>query len=190
MFHEREYLSWISGKSVIIVGPAPTIAGQGLGSWIDSHDVVVRINSGVPHGQDADYGSRTDVIYHTLFTDRHAAANGEAHGPELTQSWIDQGVQWIVTRRKAGDERCRIFAPTVAGLIPWISCHSTATRLAAAVKGKGLNTGTVAVAHILSSRAASIYVTGFDFHSTGYVVGTHGMDAERAAQGVVEGRVA
>src|SRR5690606_12634187 len=37
-------LKAFSGKSVAIVGSGPTTLGKGLGTFIDSHDLVVRIN--------------------------------------------------------------------------------------------------------------------------------------------------
>lgn len=53
------------GMSCAIVGPAAYMVGSGLGPEIDSHDVVVRLNSGheytALHGKDI--GRKTDYIF-------------------------------------------------------------------------------------------------------------------------------
>ena len=55
---------FLKDKRVAFVGPAPYLNGQGKGSLIDSYDVVVRIQHGIPNIQD--YGSRTDIIQSCL----------------------------------------------------------------------------------------------------------------------------
>ena len=54
-----DYAGYLSGKRVVLVGPAASLAGQGKGQWIDEHDVVVRLNlaSPVPDECKADVGS-------------------------------------------------------------------------------------------------------------------------------------
>ncbi|MFW2831507.1 glycosyltransferase family 29 protein [Sphingomonas sp. ID0503] len=50
------------GGSLAIIGNAPSLVGEGLGAWIDSHDVVVRFNEAALAGFEADLGSRTDIL--------------------------------------------------------------------------------------------------------------------------------
>jgi hypothetical protein len=50
------------GKSLIFVGNAPSLKRQGLGSWIDSHDIVVRFNVCPVAGYQEDVGSRTTIL--------------------------------------------------------------------------------------------------------------------------------
>ena len=50
------------GKSLCIVGNAPSIKGQQLGSWIDSHDIVVRFNACSVRDHKEDVGSRTTIL--------------------------------------------------------------------------------------------------------------------------------
>jgi len=59
----------ISGKKVIVVGPATYLVGKEQGNIIDSYDVVVRPNQfSVPDKLHCDYGSRTDVMFHNCGT--------------------------------------------------------------------------------------------------------------------------
>lgn len=63
-----EYRDYIEGRSVVVVGPAPSVVGSGGGDLIDGHDVVVRLNHALPVPEDMaeDIGTRTDVLYSTL----------------------------------------------------------------------------------------------------------------------------
>lgn len=60
----KNLLEFLKDKKVAFVGPAPYMKGLGHGQLIDSYDVVVRIQHGIPNEQD--YGSRTDIIQSCL----------------------------------------------------------------------------------------------------------------------------
>ncbi len=51
----------VVGRTVAVVGNGPGEVGKGLGGEIDSHDIVVRFNSFMTEGYEADYGTRTDI---------------------------------------------------------------------------------------------------------------------------------
>ena len=55
-------------KRVVIVGPAPSIINSTQGEYIDSFDIVVRINKAIPIPEylKKDIGSRTDILYNCL----------------------------------------------------------------------------------------------------------------------------
>ena len=52
-------------RKVIIVGPSPFLEGKNMGSYIDSFDVIIRMNHGpkLVLSNPKDYGSRTDIVY-------------------------------------------------------------------------------------------------------------------------------
>ena len=50
------------GQSVIFVGNAPSLKGERLGEWVDSHDIVVRFNESPVAGYECDVGTRTDIL--------------------------------------------------------------------------------------------------------------------------------
>ena len=53
----------VKNKRVALVGPSPHILGKKQGSYIDSFDIVIRVNEfGIPSSLYEDYGSRTDII--------------------------------------------------------------------------------------------------------------------------------
>lgn len=55
---------YLKGKRVAYVGPAPYLQNQSKGALIDSFDVVVRIQHGIPNYED--YGTKTDIIQSCL----------------------------------------------------------------------------------------------------------------------------
>ena len=57
-------------QRVIIVGNSPSILLEKNGSFIDSHDIVIRINKCVTKGFEEYIGSKTD-IWATSYNDRH-----------------------------------------------------------------------------------------------------------------------
>ena len=53
----------IFGKTVIVVGPAPYLEGKKLGSHIDSHNIVIRLNKGYNMTNNSeDFGTKTDHL--------------------------------------------------------------------------------------------------------------------------------
>jgi|TARA_B100001094_G_scaffold323972_1_gene375788 hypothetical protein len=50
-------------KSLAVVGPSPHLKGKKLGSYIDSFDLVIRVNEIVPNSLRNDYGKKNDIIF-------------------------------------------------------------------------------------------------------------------------------
>lgn len=64
---EDNYTKYLKNKSVIIVGPAEHVNS---GKFIDSHDVVIRLNRGLKLCEKPEkYGSKTNIMY---FADHHS----------------------------------------------------------------------------------------------------------------------
>lgn len=65
----KDLLSIVKGKRVVIVGPSPYLVGTSSGKDINSYDVVCRVNDIVPPLKlRDDYGDRTDIIFHNCGT--------------------------------------------------------------------------------------------------------------------------
>jgi hypothetical protein len=86
--YDVSYNELLKDKKVIVVGPSPSLEGKGLGEYIDSFDLVIRINKAFPveEGQQKDIGSRTDIHYHCLCTDMHCG------GPVFYKEMEEAGV--------------------------------------------------------------------------------------------------
>lgn len=58
-----KFLKYIKGKSVAVVGSSACLLGQRHGSDIDDHDIVIRINRGIPYARYLlDVGGKTNVV--------------------------------------------------------------------------------------------------------------------------------
>ncbi len=150
------------------MGPANTIRGKKLGEFIDSHDVVVRLNHAWPLPEEAkeDIGTRTDVIYHNLNPKR-------APSRKAVQEMHAAGVKWIVSTHPTSRKHRKRHRPIRfqkrinKGLIR-LTTVSLGFRLAMRRKCGPTNTGILAMAHILRQGVKSLHVTGFSFFETPY----------------------
>lgn len=165
----REFMEYLSGKSVIVVGPADYLTGAGRGAWIDSHDVVVRLNWGapVPAGKERDYGTRTDVLYKRLLKlgilDQIDVEEYEA-----------AGLRWVVAVESAQKPENKQHMEAMLGdRIPYFFERLSYRELRQAMRNNPL-VGMIAVHHLLKSDLRSLTVTGCDFYASGYHVGYGG----------------
>ena len=190
---EEDYFRLLDDKNIILVGPAAYLQGSGMGAEIDSYDLIVRLNLAcpVPDHQYADIGSRTDVLYHTLFRDRHMKERPDLFQPHTQQDvmdWIEKdGLQWVVIKPRHETRHAQKFAHAINGIMPWCTISAYHHRQIKAFYKTSPNMGSIAIWHILKSKCKSLYVTGCDFHTTGYFVGYGGFTEEMAAKGARDG---
>ena len=87
---DRKYNQYLKDKSVIIVGPAAYMLEKEQGDFIESFDVVVRLNRGwrVKDEHKKNLGERTDIRYHCGMEHEN---NG---GAWEIENMISQGVEW------------------------------------------------------------------------------------------------
>jgi CMP-N-acetylneuraminic acid synthetase len=185
--HESEvaFANYLAGKSVVLVGPAASLTGRGQGADIDAHDVVIRMNLScpTPPRSAVDLGSRTDVLYHVLFNPRLSRAAGQKHTAAQLDSWKADGVRFVVTRQEAGHDRVKRFRRILGDQFPLVVMSAEFKSGVRGPCGTNPNTGTLAIAHLLTMPIASLHVTGFDFYDSTYQVGYGGFSHARAAKG-------
>jgi hypothetical protein len=171
-YSETEYKDWLSNKRVIIVGPAGYLRGQNKGKWIDSFDVVVRVNHAIPILFPEDYGTRTDVLYH-IFSHRNIEYAGKKLiDIEEIDEWVNAGVKWLVSRHGTNSKRFKQVAPLIDSKLPWCCIHHSFTgKIDNAISSRSPNTGVVAIMHLLSSGIKSLTITGFDLYQSGVYQG-------------------
>jgi hypothetical protein len=106
----QEYAEYMHDKRVVIVGPAASLQGRKQGKLIDSHDVIVRINLDcpVPKDMNEDRGTGTDVLYHVLFSPA-VHRNLFDHSLKQVDEWKRDGVKFMLTRQKPGNDRLARF---------------------------------------------------------------------------------
>ena len=77
LYDRYNFENIIKQKRIIIVGPSSALSGSGLGKYIESFDIVVRLNKSlpIPLNQYNDIGMRTDILYNSLNTTDYPGEN-------------------------------------------------------------------------------------------------------------------
>jgi hypothetical protein len=91
---DKKYNDYLKDKSVIVVAPAGYTTNEenkNMGEFIDSHDIVVRVNSGwkISEKNQKYLGKKTDIRYHCMMKHEN---NG---GPYDIKGMKEHGVQWL-----------------------------------------------------------------------------------------------
>lgn len=162
-FVDRKNLTrFLKGKRVVFVGPAAYLQGEGRGEWIDEHDIVVRPNRSRPIP--VDYGSRTDILFNFVTELWAGYFIGE-------KPFLKDGTKIVLTTT-ALPEYYRMFKAAMD-----IPAYLLAREDYGAIRkeiGSKPNTGTVAIAYLLSYPIASLDVVGMDLYASGYHAGYGG----------------
>lgn len=158
--------NWFKNKRVAIIGGADSAYQDRLGEFIDSFDVVVRINKGVEvvDANSKFIGSKTDVLFHCFFED--IKLSGSPITPEL---WIKKGVSKIV--------KASYYKPNVKSmnlLYQYFKNKAIYTELdkknldgaKEAINGYLPTTGFLALFGILNASPKELYITGITFLKT------------------------
>lgn len=164
---DPKFNEFVKDKRIIVVGPSPSLEGTGKGEFIDSFDLVVRINKGYPVEPTMvqDIGSRVDIHYHCF----HEGDN--TGGPIRYEEMIQDNIYvccpyprnvmpfYIDTER---------FEQTNNGRL---RSHYIATQfylyLASLMKTRP-NSGIGTILDLLAHDVKELYVTGFTFFKDGW----------------------
>jgi hypothetical protein len=170
----------LHGKRVALIATGRTLMGRRLGARIcRDYDVICRINEVFPYEWEADYGNRTDVVFHScahttmgnlrksLSHNRHVAqslqfvvacqrsANAEdnmlANLADVNRDYVAYGRDRQIPTRHVGDD----FWVHIAGEV-----------------GKSPTSGTIAIAYILQHAPVLLTCFNFTFFREG---NTHGV---------------
>jgi hypothetical protein len=164
-----EVQNYLRGKRVAVVGSAPSVLHNKL-DFIDSHDVVVRVNN-FKVGEAP--GLRTDVFY-SFFGSSIRKTHAELrtvrlcmcklpNSKPLSSAWHEQrgkyeGIDYrYIYRQRAAWWFCQTFVPDDARFLAKFE-----------LLGKHQpTTGFAAILDVLACEPAEVYLTGFDFFNSG-----------------------
>ncbi len=165
---EEGFNKYLEGKRVCLVGPSDHLTGKGLGSTIDSFDVVVRLNFQWPLAQQLqkDFGKKLDVLYH--------CCNGDFPVDDLFLPEFST-VKFVCW--EAGSEGLKLHNYCSIKAIPSLCISETISSLERSLETPP-NTGTSAIYHLLSSNLSELHLFGISFHLDNYVEGYRGRGAE------------
>ena len=156
------YNEYLKGKSVAVVGPAPSLLKMELGEKIDGHDVVVRSNTGFPPPKHLSkhLGSRTDIHYHCLNEDD--LGGGKLFMEEMQKEldylccpypkWVDPFHRDIVRFENTNNGRLKFH------------CIDTDYYCNVVSKiGTRINSGIGTILDLLSYDIEKMFITGYTF---------------------------
>lgn len=160
---------WFKDKKVAIVGGADSVLKEKLGDYIDSFDVVVRINKGVEviEEQHEYVGEKTDVLFHCLFED--ITKGGSPLTFELWKKWdvkqivfshnfmyTHYAMSYMYNYYRKNKGRFKIAQLPVKLYRDNMN----------AIRPYGPTTGFVAINTILNCKPKELYITGITFFKT------------------------
>lgn len=168
----KRYSDFLIGKRVVVVGPAAYTLGKGLGKWIDDHDVIVRLNWGVPvpESQKDDLGHRTDVLYKRLLK------LGKMDFIDLDE-WQSEKLKWVMAVDRGQQNANQFyFENRMRGSnIQYLIERGARNELHRDL-GTSPFIGASAIYHLLKHKVESVDVVGIDFYQSGYAEGYGGRE--------------
>jgi hypothetical protein len=155
------FQSFVRGRRVALVGPSRSIVGSGLGTEIDAHDLVARLNHGwpVPLGLEADLGRRLDILYH--------CCNGDHPIDRVFSAGIDR-LRWACFEN--GPDHQRLLDHCTDANVQSLDVTDLYVDLRRDL-GTFPNTGLVAIHHLLGADAARVSLFGLTFFREPYMPG-------------------
>lgn len=157
----ENYFSLLKDKKVVLVGPSCSIISSGNGSYIDSFDLVVRMNSQwpIPKNLVQDLGQRIDILYH--------CCNGDVALSDILNQDFN-AIKFVCYENNIDSRPLRRYCKSNN-----IDCMDI-TNIYRELSGNlntAVNTGTVAISHLLQFQIANLYITGISFFQEPYYSG-------------------
>lgn len=158
----------VYGKTIAIVGPSKSVLGRKQGKYIDSFDIVVRLNKSlpVPAKRVADIGSKTDVLYNSLNTSDYPGENN------INPLFFKQnGIKYLCSPYPAIHPFKRDimqFMLANRGLVPFRYIDLELFSKMENILHTRPFTGTCAIVDLLKFGIKKLFITGLDFYATAY----------------------
>lgn len=166
----------VKGKKVIIVGPSPHLMGKNLGEYIDSHDIVCRVNNLPSIDLKSDYGSKTDILFHNC-----ASTFLDYFKTQMLEDDRYKKIKLVYcpVLKSVGSDNIanivRLGVSPVANNFPKINVYNlpfeaidtnTYAKYYMAMQAEP-NCGMMAIVLLLGSLVDSLFITGFSFYAQG-----------------------
>lgn len=162
-----KFSKFIKDKTVVIVGPSPHLVGLKQGEYIDSFDVIIRMNVALPISKSRyeDVGTKCNLLSNCLNPGR------DCGGPWNPQMWKGEGVKWLMSpypNIKPFDRDINGFKNKFKKTINFHIPDKDAYEKLSIKLNCRPNTGIGTILEILKHQPKQLHITGFSFFSTGY----------------------
>ena len=154
---------WFENKVVVVVGPANNLVGTHSGEFIDSHDVVCRVNDSfiIDEERRVDYGERCDVLFNSCNVELLCIIARFEKYLKRCSLIVNPGSK---VHRQDFELTNRSVEENYRRLNLSIPFYQVEGEFEALMEEQGLNTGMCALAFILSLNVNQLNVQGFSFH--------------------------
>jgi hypothetical protein len=181
-YNKGNYEEFLKGKKVAIIGPSPSIRNEENGDFIEkNYDIIVRINKQWKHDSNLDsfIGKRTDVLYNCIdYSEECGGMIDINYVNKCNLKYIVDPIKFDYNNKSTRDNLFHgeyrlnnyvIFHLNNMGVIPFHTIkreyyeewdRKTQTRI---------NTGMLAILHILKHDIKELYIKGFSFFKDGYL---------------------
>jgi hypothetical protein len=174
---DKELNKLLQGKKVALVGPSPHLIDKSIGEIIDSYDIVCRVNEIHPTGFEADYGNRTDVVFHNCGT-RFIEVFGQRL---IEKAFISKYLKYVIcpAAKATGTDNFVIWPPDFESPVVqnfnkinvfntpfhWLGVENY--KLIYNLFGCEPNAGQTAILFLLLHQVEELFITGFSFYQQG-----------------------
>ena len=178
--NEKDFYNFIKNKSLIIVGPSKNLENKKMGKFIDSHDIVIRLNNSFPilynkEVSHEDVGTRTDIIYHTGAIKKVLELIYEKYKIDKSEILKADKIKYFVSKRdpivgtRLEKKYTSDFVKIIRNDIKILTVHKKfLVKLRKNLKNTDPNMSTIAFIHLLKFKFKSCRIIGCDFYSSGY----------------------
>ena len=158
----------VYGKNIALVGPSKSAIGRNQGAYIDTADLIVRLNKSlpIPKKRYHDIGSRTDIIYNSLNTSDYPGEN-TIH-PEF---FLNNGVKYVCSPYPniyPFKNDITQFMLANRGTVPFRYIDLGLYQKMENIMKTRPYTGTCAILDLLKFNINKLFITGLDFYATNY----------------------
>jgi len=154
---DEELAKLVKGKRVAFVCPSPHLRGMKMGEYIDSFDLVVRVNQAfhMEEGDWEDYGKRTDILVNCLNINKiNALIKDMDFAKDMKYIICSNVSMWDV-------ERVNCFLRLTE--VPWHNVSDGYLFKIFKEIGTTVNTGLTGIITLMNYDMEELYVTGMSF---------------------------
>ena len=164
---------YLAGKRIVLVGPASSAFNTDKGGYIDSFDVVIRVNKSayvVHEGKfQNDIGTRTDILLHSFFENTESGG-----GPLNIDMYKKQGVKFLINPRSNASglrNTLNFYKKYLTTYITYTLPSGFYRKICAPLKGYKPTVGLTALFLAMEADFKELYITGFTFYRTPFGAG-------------------
>ena len=154
---------FVKNKTAIIVGPSASLKGSNMGEFIDSFNVVVRLNNyfKIDEKDEKDIGKRTDILYHCF-------GLGDNKDKADPNEWKE--IKYIIFCNKPENQKLKLkkFLEKFNYYNFYIQEESFLNKIQMKTN-LHLHTGVTSIFHLLSLPFKEVHALGFSFYRDTYI---------------------